>query len=94
MMELTEVEQKIHQLDAFRLQHELEILTLKESLRQEEEARISAHSGLQEKICELEQSEQRVSSVREKLSIAVAKGKGLVVQRDVLSTHLQRHLLN
>ncbi|XWS26112.1 hypothetical protein CRYUN_Cryun26dG0002800 [Craigia yunnanensis] len=88
VMELTEVEEKIHQLDALRLQHELEILTLKESLCQEEEACISAHSELQEKICELEQSEQRVSSVREKLSIAVAKGKGLVVQRDGLKQSL------
>ncbi|KAK6237119.1 hypothetical protein QQP08_026710 [Theobroma cacao] len=84
VMELTEVEEKIHQLDALRLQRELEILALKESLRQEQEALMTARSELQEKISELEQSEQRVSSLREKLSIAVAKGKGLVVQRDGL----------
>ncbi|XWS72817.1 hypothetical protein CRYUN_Cryun02cG0072900 [Craigia yunnanensis] len=88
VIELTEVEQKIHQLDVLRLQQELEILTLKESLRQEEEALMSAHSELQEKTSELEQSEQRVSSVREKLSIAVAKGKALVVQRDGLKQSL------
>ncbi|XVE97275.1 hypothetical protein REPUB_Repub03eG0006000 [Reevesia pubescens] len=88
VVELTEVEEKIHQLDALRLQQELEILTLKESLRQAEEALMSAHSELREKISELEQSEHRVSSVREKLSIAVAKGKGLVVQRDGLKQSL------
>ncbi|OMO90605.1 Prefoldin [Corchorus olitorius] len=88
VVELTEVQEKIHQLDALKLQHELEILTLKESLRHAEEALISMRSELQEKVCELEQSEQRVSSVREKLSIAVAKGKGLVVQRDGLKRSL------
>ncbi|XVF48197.1 hypothetical protein PTKIN_Ptkin03bG0171100 [Pterospermum kingtungense] len=88
VVDLTEVEEKMHQLDALRLQQELEIFTLKESLRQEEEALKSARSALQEKISELEQSELRVSSVREKLSIAVAKGKGLVVQRDGLKQSL------
>ncbi|KAK8550603.1 hypothetical protein V6N13_119119 [Hibiscus sabdariffa] len=88
VIELTELEEKIHQLDALRLQQELETLTLKESLLQEKEALVTAHSDLQEKISELEQSEQRVSSVREKLSIAVAKGKGLVVQRDGLKQSL------
>ncbi|GMI92417.1 hypothetical protein like AT4G31570 [Hibiscus trionum] len=88
VIELTELEEKIHQLDALKLQQELEILTLKESLLQEKEALVTAHSELQEKISELEQSEQRVSSVREKLSIAVAKGKGLVVQRDGLKQSL------
>ncbi|KAK8980379.1 hypothetical protein V6N11_061588 [Hibiscus sabdariffa] len=88
VIKLTELEEKIDQLDALRLQQELETLTLKESLLQEKEALVIAHSDLQEKISELEQSEQRVSSVREKLSIAVAKGKGLVVQRDCLKQSL------
>ncbi|PPD67535.1 hypothetical protein GOBAR_DD35584 [Gossypium barbadense] len=88
MIGLTEVEEKIHQLDALRLQQEFEILTLKESLRQKEEALQTAHSELLKKVSEIEQSEQRVSSVREKLSIAVAKGKGLVVQRDGLKRSL------
>ncbi|OMO81467.1 Prefoldin [Corchorus capsularis] len=85
VVELTEAQE---QLDALQLQHEVEILTLKESLRHAEEALISVRSELQEKISELEQSEHRVSSVREKLSIAVAKGKGLVVQRDGLKQSL------
>ncbi|XP_039018214.1 early endosome antigen 1-like [Hibiscus syriacus] len=88
VIELTELEEKLHQLDSLRLQQELEILTLKESLLQEKEVLVTAHSELQQRISELEQSEQRVSSVREKLSIAVAKGKGLVVQRDALKQSL------
>ncbi|XP_039052537.1 sporulation-specific protein 15-like [Hibiscus syriacus] len=70
VIELTELEEKIHQLDSLRLQQELEILTLKESLLQEKEVLSSEFS------------------VREKLSIAVAKGKGLVVQRDALKQSL------
>ncbi len=88
MMELTELQDKIHQLEALTFEHENEILILKDSLHLAEEALISARSELQEKISELEQSEQRVSSIREKLSIAVAKGKGLVVQRDGLKQSL------
>ncbi|GLT58296.1 hypothetical protein SLA2020_311990 [Shorea laevis] len=86
--ELQERYQKTHQLDAVKLQHEIEILTLKESLSQANEALEIASSKLQRKINELEQSEQRVSSIREKLSIAVAKGKGLIVQRDSLKQSL------
>ena len=54
------------------------------SLRKAEEAFVAARSELQENVTELVQSEQRVSSVREKLSIAVAKGKGLNVQQETL----------
>lgn len=43
---------------------------------------------LLEKISELEQSEQRVSSLRDKLGMAVMKGKGLVAQRDSLKQSL------
>ncbi|KAK9097488.1 hypothetical protein Sjap_022985 [Stephania japonica] len=65
-----------------------EIELLKESLRKLELGLEAAHSELQAKGTELEQSEQRLSSVREKLSIAVAKGKGLIVQRDNLKQSL------
>ncbi|GAV62539.1 hypothetical protein CFOL_v3_06062 [Cephalotus follicularis] len=88
VMELTELQDNIHQLNALNLQHETEILVLRESLSLAEEAFTVAHSQLQEKVSELEQSEQRVSSIREKLSMAVAKGKGLVVQRDSLKQSL------
>ncbi|POO03848.1 nucleoporin [Trema orientale] len=84
----TELQEEIQQLSGFCVQHEIEIFVLKESLSQVEEALFANGSELQRKVSELEQSEQRVSSVREKLSIAVAKGKGLVVQRDGLKQSL------
>ncbi|CAJ1972211.1 unnamed protein product [Sphenostylis stenocarpa] len=86
--ELDELKEKMHYLDTLRLENENEILVLKESLYQAEEALAVACSELQKKSNELEHSEQRVSSIREKLSIAVAKGKGLVVQRDGLKQSL------
>jgi len=87
-MELAELKEKMHYLDTLRLENENEILVLKESLCQAEEALVVARSELHKKTNELEHSEQRVSSIREKLSIAVAKGKGLVVQRDGLKQSL------
>ncbi|TKY58240.1 sporulation-specific protein 15 isoform X4 [Spatholobus suberectus] len=87
-MELAELKEKMHYLDTLCLENENEILVLKESLHQAEEALTVARSELHKKANELEHSEQRVSSIREKLSIAVAKGKGLVVQRDGLKQSL------
>ncbi|KAI9192366.1 hypothetical protein LWI28_021802 [Acer negundo] len=87
-MEMKELQEKIQQLNAFKHKHENEILALKESLGQAEEALTVARSELQEKASELGQSDQRVSSVREKLGIAVGKGKALVVQRDNLKQSL------
>ncbi|XP_031276337.1 abnormal long morphology protein 1 isoform X1 [Pistacia vera] len=87
-MELIELQEKVHQLSALNVRQEIEILALKESLSQAEEVLAVARSESKEKISELEQSDQRVSSIREKLSIAVAKGKGLVVQRDSLKQSL------
>ncbi|CAL1353005.1 unnamed protein product [Linum trigynum] len=88
LMEMAELQDKISQLSSLKLEHENEILSLEEQLSQSKEALNAAHCDLQEKAKELEQSEQRVSSVREKLSMAVAKGKGLVVQRDGLKQSL------
>lgn len=87
-MQLTELQEKLNQSSSLNLQHENEILVLRESLAQAEEAVVAVQAELEEKAVELEQSEQRISSIREKLSIAVTKGKGLVVQRD----HLKRTL--
>ncbi|XP_057985529.1 trans-Golgi network-localized SYP41-interacting protein 1 isoform X2 [Hevea brasiliensis] len=86
--ELIELQERMNQLSDLKLQHETEILLFKEKSSQVEEALFSMQSELQEKVREVEQSEQRVSSIREKLSIAVAKGKGLVVQRDNLKQSL------
>ncbi|CAI8605805.1 unnamed protein product [Vicia faba] len=87
-MELDELKEKMHYLDMLRLENENEIFVLRESLHQAEEALSTARSELREKANELDHSEQRVSSIREKLGIAVAKGKGLVVQRDGLKQSL------
>ncbi|KAK3031551.1 hypothetical protein RJ639_035464 [Escallonia herrerae] len=67
---------------------ENEVLVFKESLRRAMEDLVAVRSVIQDKVTELEQSEQRVSSLREKLSIAVAKGKGLILQRDGLKQSL------
>ncbi|KAK6927719.1 hypothetical protein RJ641_006310 [Dillenia turbinata] len=87
-MELTNLREQMSQLNALCLQQENENLVLKERLSQAEGAITALRSELEGKVNELTQSEQRVSSVREKLSIAVAKGKGLIVQRDNLKQSL------
>ncbi|KAI9097790.1 hypothetical protein K1719_025561 [Acacia pycnantha] len=99
LMELSEMQEKIHYLETQCTEHENETLILRESLRQAEETHVAVCSELNVKTRELEQSEQRVSSIREKLSIAVSKGKGLIVQRDGLkqslaetSSELERYL--
>ncbi|XP_058068139.1 trans-Golgi network-localized SYP41-interacting protein 1-like isoform X2 [Magnolia sinica] len=84
LMELNELKQKMLQLDSSNLHEDDEVCILKENLSKAEEALKVARSELHAKGTELEQSEQRLSSVREKLGIAVAKGKGLIVQRDSL----------
>ncbi|CAJ2665219.1 centromere-associated protein E-like isoform X4 [Trifolium pratense] len=87
-LELDELKEKMQYLDMLRLENENEIFVLRESLHQAEEALSAARSELREKANELDHSEQRVSSIREKLGIAVAKGKGLIVQRDGLKQSL------
>ncbi|GAB2276287.1 hypothetical protein Dimus_011019 [Dionaea muscipula] len=88
MLELGLLQEQFDQLNSFNFQLQNEILIIKESLIQAKKASDAQNSELQKKVLELEQSEQRVASVREKLSIAVAKGKGLVVQRDSLKQSL------
>lgn len=88
MVELSELQGQIDHLTFLIVQHETENLILKESLVQGAEDLIALQSELQEKVNELEQSEQRVASIREKLGIAVSKGKGLIVQRDTLKKSL------
>ncbi|KAF5190548.1 nucleoporin [Thalictrum thalictroides] len=83
-LEYSELQVKMHQLSSLSSQQEDENQILKKSLSEMEGNLEALRSDLQAKGAELEQAEQRVSSVREKLSIAVAKGKGLIVQRDSL----------
>ncbi|KAF6155637.1 hypothetical protein GIB67_034732 [Kingdonia uniflora] len=88
VIESSERQEEICKLSSLNIQSEDEIHILKENSRKLEEALETVRTELQAKGAELEQSEQRVSSVREKLSIAVTKGKGLVVQRDSLKQSL------
>ena len=73
-MELAELKEKMHFLDTLRLENENEILVLKESLHQAEEALTVARSELHKKANELEHSEQRVCSIRVHLSNNVGSG--------------------
>ncbi|PIA43717.1 hypothetical protein AQUCO_01800044v1 [Aquilegia coerulea] len=82
--EYSELQVKMAQLSSLSSQQEDENQILKKSLSEMEGTLEALRSDLQAKGAELEQAEQRVSSLREKLSIAVAKGKGLIVQRDGL----------
>ncbi|KAI3841282.1 hypothetical protein MKW98_007763 [Papaver atlanticum] len=86
--ELSELQGKLHQLSSLDSDHADETQTLKEKIKKMDEDLEAARVELQSKGAELEQSENRVNSIREKLSIAVAKGKGLIVQRDSLKQSL------
>ncbi|XP_071733748.1 uncharacterized protein [Rutidosis leptorrhynchoides] len=68
--------------------YEIESHILKGSLMSAMEQLVTVQSEVQSKEKELHQSEQRVSALREKLHIAVTKGKGLIQQRDTLKQNL------
>ncbi|XP_022878871.1 COP1-interactive protein 1 isoform X2 [Olea europaea var. sylvestris] len=87
-MQLSDLQAQIEHLNFILVQHENENIVFKQSLRSAEEDVVTLTFKLQEKAAELEQSDQRVSSIREKLSIAVTKGKGLISQRDGLKQSL------
>ncbi|GJZ27278.1 hypothetical protein Tco_0571531 [Tanacetum coccineum] len=91
---------KSNEMKSIKLQNEIDNLTLtmfpfeiesqvfKGSLMSALEQLVTIQSEAQLKETELHQSEQRVSSLREKLHIAVSKGKGLIQQRDSLKQSL------
>jgi chromosome segregation ATPase len=83
-----ELQVKIDQLSALNIQLETEVPVLRDGLKKLDEALEISHTELQKRSSELEQSEQKLHSVKEKLGIAVAKGKGLIVQRDGLKQSL------
>ena len=90
VIELGDLQGDVNELNLLNLQQKNEIFVLKKSLRKAKEALVAARYKSQEKATELEQSKQRVSFVIEKLSIAVAKGKGLIVQRETLKQSLAK----
>ncbi|CAL9124185.1 unnamed protein product [Musa acuminata var. zebrina] len=83
-----ELQAQLDSLCVSDIKHEIDLQFFKEYIGTMKEALEASRSELHLKARELEQSEQRLSSVREKLSIAVAKGKGLIVQRDSLKHSL------
>ncbi|EYU22063.1 hypothetical protein MIMGU_mgv1a0000321mg, partial [Erythranthe guttata] len=87
-MQLSDLRGQVEHLNILLVQTENENLVSKKSLKTAEEAVIALNSEVEEKVVALEQSEHRVSSLREKLSIAVTKGKGLISQRESLKLSL------
>ncbi|XP_073010197.1 uncharacterized protein [Typha latifolia] len=85
---LNDLQDRVDMLSGSKVQLETEIQVLKGCLKMMEETLEASRSALNLKTSELEQSELRISAVKEKLSIAVAKGKGLIVQRDGLKQSL------
>ncbi|XP_059290694.1 trans-Golgi network-localized SYP41-interacting protein 1 isoform X2 [Lycium ferocissimum] len=86
--QVIDLQGQMDHLSLLLAQCENEVVVLRESLKGAEEDVVSIRSQYQEKVAEFEQSEQRVSALREKLGIAVTKGKGLIVQRDSLKQSL------
>ncbi|XP_068641256.1 trans-Golgi network-localized SYP41-interacting protein 1-like isoform X3 [Aristolochia californica] len=82
--EVDRLQGELFHFTASNLQKDEEIHFLKDSIGKMEEAIKVARSEVHAKVTDLEQSEQKLASVREKLGIAVAKGKGLITQRDSL----------
>ncbi|KAH9329760.1 hypothetical protein KI387_001868, partial [Taxus chinensis] len=87
-MELSRLQDKIDEISSARTQQEEAINNLKEFLHKTEEGLKSVSMDRTKGLLDLEQTEQKLSSVREKLSMAVSKGKGLVQQRDALKQSL------
>lgn len=86
---LSEMRERMDLLSGSNIELQTEIEVLRDSLKDMEVSIQESQLELNQKTTELEQSEQRLSSVKEKLSIAVSKGKGLIVQRDSLKQSLQ-----
>ncbi|KAH6760769.1 hypothetical protein C2S51_017718 [Perilla frutescens var. frutescens] len=87
-MQVHDLQDQVEHLHFILLEYGNENLVFKHSLKSAQEVVIALNSRVQEKVAELEQSDQRVSSLREKLTIAVTKGKGLISQRDSLKQSL------
>ncbi|KAJ1698239.1 hypothetical protein LUZ63_006751 [Rhynchospora breviuscula] len=86
---LSEMRERMDLLSGSNIELQTEIQVLRDSLKEMEVSVRQSQLELNQKTTELVQSEQRLSSVKEKLGIAVSKGKGLIVQRDSLKQSLQ-----
>ncbi|KAL1532357.1 golgin subfamily B member 1-like [Salvia divinorum] len=87
-MRVLDLQGEVERLNLVLMEYGNENLVFKHSLKSAHEVAIALNSKVQEKVAELELSEQRISSLREKLGIAVTKGKGLISQRESLKQSL------
>ncbi|KAL1552595.1 golgin subfamily B member 1-like isoform X2 [Salvia divinorum] len=87
-MQLHDLQGEVECLNLSLMEYGNENLVFKHSLKSAQEVVIALNSKVNEKVAELELSEQRISSLREKLGIAVTKGKGLISQRESLKQSL------
>ncbi|XP_057799223.1 LOW QUALITY PROTEIN: trans-Golgi network-localized SYP41-interacting protein 1 [Salvia miltiorrhiza] len=87
-MQVHDLQDEVERLNFALMEYGNENLVFKHSLKSADEVVIALNSKVQEKVAELELSEQRISSLREKLGIAVTKGKGLISQRESLKQSL------
>ncbi|XP_042033297.1 golgin subfamily B member 1-like [Salvia splendens] len=87
-MHVHDLQGEVERLNFVLMEYGNENLVFKHSLKSAQEVVIALNSKVQEKVVELELSEQRISSLREKLGIAVTKGKGLISQRESLKQSL------
>ncbi|KAI3756178.1 hypothetical protein L1987_55994 [Smallanthus sonchifolius] len=87
-MNLTGLQNEIDHLTSSVVSYEIQSQVLKGSLITAMEQIVNLQSETHIKETELGQSEQRVSALREKLHIAVTKGKGLIQQRESLKQNL------
>ncbi|KAH9331344.1 hypothetical protein KI387_003452, partial [Taxus chinensis] len=86
--ELTESYEKLDEMKSIRAQQEAEVRELRDTLFKTEETLKELKIESSKLRNDLDQTETKLSSVREKLSMAVSKGKGLVQQRDTLKQSL------
>ncbi|XP_076959242.1 uncharacterized protein LOC143635248 isoform X2 [Bidens hawaiensis] len=83
-----DLQNEIDHLTSSIVSYEIQSHVLEGSLITAMEQIVNLQSDTQLKETELGQSEQRVSALREKLHIAVTKGKGLIQQRESLKQNL------
>lgn len=86
--EVDQLNEEVNVMNSIKTQHEEEIKELKDRLCKFDEDLKEMSMDNSKMRTELEQTESKLSSVREKLSLAITKGKGLVQERNTLRQSL------
>jgi len=86
--EVDQLNEKLDVMNSIKTQHEEEIRELKDRLCKSDESLKEMNMDNSKIRIDLEQTENKLSSVREKLSLAISKGKGLVQERNTLRQSL------